>query len=238
MILLFVSMVLIGVNYLQAWQGPTQTAPNGNVSAPINVGSTYQAKQGDLGVVSIRAGYFCTADGSKCATLEELLADNLGEGGTSGFPLTGASTFFADARVKDDIKKYVTRSWMSGSWSDREQEGVYVTDYVRLRFASDIETTNRICELLNAGTTQVSNDFITQGSLYTYDRNPQPDKVDTQQFYDGAGIFNYKNGTWYYSLHYSVLRGEMWQPGNVRTEGTQLTPSPVYMSLSQLSCGE
>ncbi len=66
MILIFISMVLIGINYLQAWQGPTQTAPNGNVSAPINVGATYQAKQGDFGAVRIRAGWYCDASGANC----------------------------------------------------------------------------------------------------------------------------------------------------------------------------
>lgn len=33
-----------------AWTGPTSTAPNGNVAAPINVGATDQVKNGNLGV--------------------------------------------------------------------------------------------------------------------------------------------------------------------------------------------
>ncbi|MBI4068348.1 hypothetical protein HY413_02995 [Candidatus Kaiserbacteria bacterium] len=36
-----------------AWTGPTQTAPNGNVSAPINVGTTDQTKNAALGVNSL-----------------------------------------------------------------------------------------------------------------------------------------------------------------------------------------
>ncbi len=32
------------------WTGPTASAPNGNVAAPINVGSTQQIKDGVLGV--------------------------------------------------------------------------------------------------------------------------------------------------------------------------------------------
>jgi len=36
-----------------AWTGPTQTAPNGNVSAPINVGTTDQVKNAGLGVNSL-----------------------------------------------------------------------------------------------------------------------------------------------------------------------------------------
>src|SRR3989338_7189740 len=36
-----------------AWTGPTQTAPNGNVAAPINVGTTDQTKNAALGVNSL-----------------------------------------------------------------------------------------------------------------------------------------------------------------------------------------
>jgi len=36
-----------------AWTGPTQTAPNGNVSAPVNVGTTDQVKSAGLSVNSL-----------------------------------------------------------------------------------------------------------------------------------------------------------------------------------------
>lgn len=36
-----------------AWTGPTATPPNGNVSAPVNVGTTDQVKNGGLGVNSL-----------------------------------------------------------------------------------------------------------------------------------------------------------------------------------------
>ena len=38
---------------VSAWTGPSQTAPAGNVNAPINVGSTAQIKNGSLGVNSL-----------------------------------------------------------------------------------------------------------------------------------------------------------------------------------------
>ena len=38
---------------VSAWTGPTLTAPNGNVNAPINVGSTPQIKNGSFGVNSL-----------------------------------------------------------------------------------------------------------------------------------------------------------------------------------------
>lgn len=53
-VILFVLFaILIGASYLFAWTGPTATAPNGNVSAPINVGSSSQVKSGGLWVASL-----------------------------------------------------------------------------------------------------------------------------------------------------------------------------------------
>ena len=43
-------LVLLSVTSALAWTGPTQTAPNGNVSAPINVGTTDQVKNSALGI--------------------------------------------------------------------------------------------------------------------------------------------------------------------------------------------
>lgn len=44
------AILFTGVSIVLAWTGPTQTAPNGNVAAPINVGTTDQTKNGVLGV--------------------------------------------------------------------------------------------------------------------------------------------------------------------------------------------
>jgi len=52
--LLFIGGVAFGTIFsaiiVSAWTGPTDTAPNSNVSAPLNVGSTSQTKNGVLGV--------------------------------------------------------------------------------------------------------------------------------------------------------------------------------------------
>jgi hypothetical protein len=79
LVLATVFVGLAGYNFINAWTSAPSNPPNSNASVPINVDSSYQAKQGDLGVVSIRAGWFCNADNSKCATLEELLADKTGD---------------------------------------------------------------------------------------------------------------------------------------------------------------
>lgn len=53
----FFICILIGAVFSSAvafaWTGPTQTAPNGNVSAPLNIGTTDQIKNGPLGVNSL-----------------------------------------------------------------------------------------------------------------------------------------------------------------------------------------
>ena len=53
----FVMGVAVGTIFwsvvASAWTGPSQAAPNGNVNAPINVGSTAQIKNGSLGVNSL-----------------------------------------------------------------------------------------------------------------------------------------------------------------------------------------
>src|ERR1035437_9157308 len=47
--ILFLTVILVtGASYLKAWSGATQTAPNGNVAAPLNIGTTVQTKLGSL----------------------------------------------------------------------------------------------------------------------------------------------------------------------------------------------
>src|SRR3989338_9556697 len=49
--LLFIG--LLAATALQAWTGPTATAPAGNVAAPINVGTTDQVKDAGISVNSL-----------------------------------------------------------------------------------------------------------------------------------------------------------------------------------------
>ena len=42
------TVLSVGIGYLFAWSGPTDTPPNANVPAPINVGSIDQTKTGDV----------------------------------------------------------------------------------------------------------------------------------------------------------------------------------------------
>lgn len=43
-------LLLVAIANAQAWSGPTQAPPNGNVSPPINVGTTDQVKNAGLSV--------------------------------------------------------------------------------------------------------------------------------------------------------------------------------------------
>lgn len=47
----------IGLQYVNAWTGPTAQPPNSNIAAPVNVSATAQVKDGGLGVL----GNFYTA---------------------------------------------------------------------------------------------------------------------------------------------------------------------------------
>jgi hypothetical protein len=64
----------LAASYLNAWTGPTQTAPSGNVAAPVNLSGMSQIKLGGLGVASllstgsIGASQYCDASGGNCAT--------------------------------------------------------------------------------------------------------------------------------------------------------------------------
>ncbi len=70
-----VALLLVSYNFMSAqWSAPTATAPNGNTPAPVNVGSTTQAKTGNLAVnilaatTEVRSNRYCDALGNNCFT--------------------------------------------------------------------------------------------------------------------------------------------------------------------------
>lgn len=44
---------LAAQSLMAAWTSPTEAPPGGNVDAPLNVGTSYQVKQGGIGIVGI-----------------------------------------------------------------------------------------------------------------------------------------------------------------------------------------
>lgn len=47
----------LGLSYVYAWTAPSTNPPTGNVSAPINTGTTAQVKDGSFGVNGLLRGY-------------------------------------------------------------------------------------------------------------------------------------------------------------------------------------
>jgi hypothetical protein len=56
-VIIFGLILAIGISYAFAWTEPTVAPPNGNVEAPINIGSSSQYKDGALGVGGVFHGY-------------------------------------------------------------------------------------------------------------------------------------------------------------------------------------
>jgi hypothetical protein len=74
---LLAGLSLYGFISAQATPAPADP-PNGNTSAPLNTGSSYQVKAGDLGAISLRSGGYCSADGTNCG-LSVLTASDLAD---------------------------------------------------------------------------------------------------------------------------------------------------------------
>ena len=71
------TMLVIGVATAYAWTAPTQSPPNGNVAAPINVGAVDQVKAAGLGVTNLIANQICF--GADCRSAwPSSSGDNLG----------------------------------------------------------------------------------------------------------------------------------------------------------------
>lgn len=57
-------VISVGISYVSAWTAPTVTPPNGNASAPVNVGSIAQTKVGPFGVVNTANDYGLRVSGN------------------------------------------------------------------------------------------------------------------------------------------------------------------------------
>lgn len=103
-IIVLASVLSFGISYVSAWTAPTVTPPNGNVSAPINVSGTAQAKAGAFGV------------GTAAAPLDATVRLQV----SGGNILTDNAT---DYRTKNSTGG--TEQWMWPRWSD----GVMYTNF-------------------------------------------------------------------------------------------------------------
>lgn len=98
---------LIAAPFVLAWTGPTQTAPAGNVSAPINVGSTDQVKNAGLSVNALTVfgnGVLTGSLGVGSSNVPSYPLDVTGNARVTG-NVTAAGFFHSsDARLKTNIQ--------------------------------------------------------------------------------------------------------------------------------------
>lgn len=88
-----ITLALFGAFIALAWTGPTAAPPNGNVAAPLNVGSKNQVKTGGLSVGGVEGGFAVNAGA--------YIQDNLSVGGN----VTAAGYFHSsDVRLKDGVQ--------------------------------------------------------------------------------------------------------------------------------------
>lgn len=94
-----VAGLLVSYNFIQAqWSAPTATAPNNNTPAPINVGSTTQAKSGNFMANTLAAATstwsprYCNASGSNCSF-------SIGGSGRDVSITSGSPTIFLNDNV-------------------------------------------------------------------------------------------------------------------------------------------
>ncbi len=102
--LVLVLMLLVGVDYLNAWTVPTQAPPGGNVAAPINTSATFQQKSGNFAgnilaaLTEVRSNRYCDALGNNCISIprcqpgQTLVADASSNWVCSGATVTPTSS--------------------------------------------------------------------------------------------------------------------------------------------------
>jgi len=104
---LVVGFIVLGAaGIVLAWTGPTQTAPNGNVAAPINVGTTDQVKNAGLGINSLAVygnGYVQARLGVNVLSPAYPL-DVLGDMHNTGNIYSAGYFHNSDARLKNNVR--------------------------------------------------------------------------------------------------------------------------------------
>jgi hypothetical protein len=119
---------LVGAVVVTAWTGPTGTAPNSNVSAPINVGTASQTKNGALGVNSLAVYGNASVSGS-ISTDEGVIRD-AGGGWVRTYGATGwyNQTYGGGWYMSDTtwLRSYGSKALYTGTGIIRSDGGVQV----------------------------------------------------------------------------------------------------------------
>ncbi len=117
-VLVALTFVLGTITY--AWTGPTQTAPNGNVPAPINVGDSTQYKIGALGVEGlIRAYSNLVVDGVLTASGTFRIPNGSGNGKVLTSDATGNASWTSTSSLGISGGNGGVSSFVEDSYSDQ-----------------------------------------------------------------------------------------------------------------------
>ncbi len=130
-ILLSLFLLLLAASFVQAWVGPTQAPPGGNVASPINTSATSQTKFGNLQVL----GKLGVGTSSPLAALDvrgTVSVDSLAVFGNIALP-AGATLSFGDTTgpsgygIKDEggVLKFKSKD---GDWKTLEEVTSAVLD--------------------------------------------------------------------------------------------------------------
>jgi hypothetical protein len=103
---------------IMAWTEPSTSPPAGNISAPINTGSSFQTKAGDL---TIGGGLTITSDGTSFKLKANNETDNgfflVGQDGHTGINTEPASGMSLDVGGKFQADEFCL-DYCCDSWND------------------------------------------------------------------------------------------------------------------------
>jgi hypothetical protein len=127
-------IVATGATIVYAWTGPTATAPDGNVAAPINTSATTQTKAGSLtvsGVFTIANGLFNSTAGGTVLDANGRWVRTYGVGGWYNQTYAGG-WYMADStwiRNYGSKQVYLDNNIYATAFYDTNSSGYYMNPY-------------------------------------------------------------------------------------------------------------
>ena len=182
------AVVLLAASILSAWTGPTQSPPEGNVAAPINVGSVDQVKDAALGVDGLAVfgsqyiqGNLGIGVESPTTALDVAGAIRMRGGGTPGAGKVlvatdgnGTLAWGTLSYSTDVTKSYASRGEVvEGIKNDALAGGLDVTAYPGAVY-SDAAARARVCWIVNPAATvtaYTNSSFASPSNNYVFKWN-------------------------------------------------------------------
>ncbi|MCX6715721.1 MAG: tail fiber domain-containing protein [Candidatus Taylorbacteria bacterium] len=130
--LLIAAAIAIGPLVAFAWTAAPSSPPNGNVTAPLNVGGTYQHKTGELqvGVLGVDGGALISGNVG-IGTLSPQSALQVGDAGDGSAVLSNIFLYISDATLKknvvtlpDALSKILKLRGVSFNWKSNNAKSI------------------------------------------------------------------------------------------------------------------